>query len=582
LDQKKKTIPNLDKLIQIGRNPLFILILITVGIISYLLSVQVKIGIPYWDVFNYLNTATYFASMGVEGVSDFIYLPPLIPFLTSLIFRMGYESINAIFIVSAALSLIGVVGFYLLLKQRFNPIQSFTASLIFISLPVIMSWATSGSIDLPGVVFSIWTIYFLVTGIKENPKFLYLILPLFILAFLARYTAGLIIIPMLLYCLINLDIIKQIKNIKKIVLWITAEFTVLFTISMIFLVKLGILSSIYTLIMGVVTSSSTGVGDVAYNPNLLYYMENLLNYISISPISGTYQQILNPSQTTPSILAYFTALVVILGLLFYVYQALSSKVGGKNENQPEIRKSFINISNLMKTTIIICLFIACAASFYFKSFILSEIILLLTLYIFYKFLTTGMVKHIPELRLDFMFLSWFGAYLIFQGILPMKVDRYFITMAPAFVYFIILGFSGFMKIIGPKIKYNNIRSWGIYIILALVFLSSATATYMGHSPKKTFTVDIGESCEWIIENDPNYQDKVIASDYPNAVTWYLKKEILGGYPRLFNSPDEFADYLQINGVDYYIDSISNPHPDINGYRIIKSFGVVVIYQKIVN
>jgi hypothetical protein len=136
--------------------------------------------------------------------------------------------------------------------------------------------------------------------------------------------------------------------------------------------------------------------------------------------------------------------------------------------------------------------------------------------------------------------------------------------------------------IEPRIKYKNMRSWGIYIILALVFLSSATAIYMGHTPKKTFTVDIGNSCEWIMEKDPNYQDKVISSDYPNAVTWYLKKEILGGYPRFFNSPDEFADYLQKNDVDYYIDSLSNPHQDLNGYRIIKSFGVVVIYQKIVN
>jgi hypothetical protein len=538
-----------------------------------------KIGVPYWDVFNYLNTATYFAGMSVEGVTDFIYLPPLIPFLTSIIFRMGYVSINAIFIVSAVLSILGVIGFYLLIKERFSPIQSFTASIIFISLPVIMSWATSGGIDIPGVVFSIWTIYFLVIGIKKYPKFLYLVLPVFILAFLARYTAGLIIIPMLFYCLINLNLIKQIKNIKKVILWITAEFTVLFTISLIFLVKLGILSSIYTLIIGVATSSSTGVGDVAYNPNLLYYLENLLNYISISPISGTYQQILNPSQATPSLLAYFTALIVVLGLLFYVYQVFSSKFERTNENKSKSKKLFVNIPNLMKTIIIIGLIIACAASFYYESFIFSEILLLLTLYIFYKFLTTGMIKHTPELRLDFMFLSWFGAYLIFQGILPIKVDRYFITMAPAFVYFIILGFSVFVNIIKPKIKYNNIKTWGIYIILALVFLSSATATYMGHTPKKTFTVNIGESCEWIIENDPDYQDKTISSDYPNAVTWYLKKEILGGYPRLFNSQDEFAAYLQTNGVDYYIDSLSNPHPDINGYRIIKSFGVVVIYQK---
>ena len=102
---------------KIYRNPLFILTIITVGITIYLLKVQMRIGVPYWDVFNYLNNATYFAGMGISDVLSF---PPLIPFLTSLFFRLGYLSFNTIFILDGIIFIIGVIGLYLLLKQRFE------------------------------------------------------------------------------------------------------------------------------------------------------------------------------------------------------------------------------------------------------------------------------------------------------------------------------------------------------------------------------------------------------------------------------------------------------------------------------
>lgn len=573
-DKKKKSF--LDKLIQRCSNPLFLLILITLGMFIYLLSVQARIGVPYWDVFNYLNNALYLAGMGNEGVTGFIYLPPLVPFLTSLLFRMGYVSINAIFIVSGLLFVIGVVGFYLLLKERFSPIESFTGSLIFISLPVMISWATSGAIDIPGVTFSILTLYFLVSGVKKNSKFLYLVIPFFILAFLTRYTAGLIIIPIFIYLLLNIDLIKKINNLKKVIILVSAELITLFMLFVYFLVKLGIFSSIFTLLMGVATSSSTGVGDVAYNPNIFYYLQNLLNYISISSFTGSYQQLLNPSQASPSILAYLIAMVTLIGLILYVNRILISKSESPSESP---RNSKSNITKLLKTILILVLTTICIVSFYYKSFILSEITLLFTLCIFY-YLVASSVRDKYKLSLDLMFIGWFGAYLIFQSILPFKVDRYSITMIPALIYFIILGFSELMHKFGQKIKNPNLKSWGVYLIIALIFLSSATTTYIGHTPKKTFTVDIGNSCKWIEENDPSYQDKIICSDYPNAVTWYLNKSVLGGYPRFFNGSDEFNNYLQANGVDYYIDSTSKTHLDLKGYRIIQSFGVVVIYKKI--
>lgn len=569
MDRKNNRKPVSDNLKDLFKKPLFPLILITVGLVAYLLNVQIKIGVPYWDVFNYLNNAMHFAGMGSIGVVN--HLPPFLPVLTSFFFRMGYVSIDVIFILSGLIFIIGVIGLYLLLKERFDPIQSFTGSLIFISLPVVMSWAVSGGIDLPGVVFSIWTIYFMVIGLKNDSKCLYLVLPLLGISLLTRYTSGLIIIPMLFYLLININYIKKIPNIKKVILGVFIELGVLLIVFAYFIMQLDT-SALFGLFFDVVTSSSSGVEDVGYNPNFLYFLQNLLNYISVAPIRGTYQQILNPSQGIPAILSYIIGLITVIGLSSYIYRGLSSKIDKTN-------KSVINIINLGKITVILVLTIALITSFYNKSLILSEILLLAISCLLYRFIANRRFKNVDnKLSLDLMFLSWFGAYLIFHGILPFKVDRYFITMAPAFTYFIILGLSQFIKELKPKIKYLNSKSGMVYWIIALIFLSSATATYVGHTPQKTFTVDINNSSQWIKNYDPNYNDKIIGSDYPNAVSWYLHKDTTGAYLKFYNNTNEFDDYLQKNGVFYYIDS-NKSHPNLKSYRIIKTFGVVAIYEK---
>ena len=575
MDKKLKKINVPESLKKICFNPLFILILITLALVSYLLSVQMRIGVPYWDVYNYLNNAIIFAGMGGANSNTIIYLSPLLPFLTSLVFRTGYVSINAIFIISAIIFIIGVIGLYFLFKERFSGIQSLSGTLIFISFAVVLSWAVSGCTDIPGISFSILTLLFMVIGLKKDYRYLYLILPAFVMAFMVRYTSGLIILPVFLYLIMNQENIKKMENLKKIIIGIIIECGALIAGLAYFFTKLGTGDSVFSLFASIASSSFTGANDVAHNTNVFYYIQNLLNYISTGPFMGYYQEIMNPSLGVPTLLSYFIVLIVILGLIIYINRIFLAKTELKYGN-------IFETGNLIKIVLITVIFIILVSSFLNQLFILAEIALLAFLYGLYWIIIKNKSKLDKEkLTMDLMFLSWFGAYLIFQSILPLKVDRYFITMAPALAYFIVLGLSEFVTIFEAKIKIKNYKAGLICLFIALILLSCSTATYIGHTPKKTFTIDIDHSCQWIKSYDPEYRDKIICSDYPNAVNWYLKKEIRAGFPRLYNNyDDKFEDYLKQIGADYYIDATRKNHPEIKGYRIIKTFGVVAIYERI--
>ena len=548
---------------EIYKNPIFKLTVITTVITVYLIIRQENIGVPYYDVFVYLNNALIFAGIPVGNMSV-IYLSPLMPILTSLVFRTGYISANVIFILDGLIFISGVIGLYLIFRERFNEIQSLVGSLIFISFPLVYSWAASGAIDVPGVSFSIWVIYALVMGVRKNSKLLYLVFPLFTVAFLARYTSAILVFPMILYLLMNDDFIK---NMKKISFGILAGLVIITPFFIYIYEKLGNLNSIINIFTSTLIGSGASVNDLGYNPDKLYYLTHILNYISVSPLQGTYSQILNPSYGFPSVLSYITVIIVLFGLSIYLYGIMKKKI------------QEIDIYNKNKTNlqliILILLFIVGILSFFTSSYLITEFIILGALYVGYRLLKGTKIKN---LEIDFLFLSWFVSFFIFHSIIPLKVDRYFITMSPALAYFIILGLSIVIEKYKFKFKQEKLKSGGLYFIVGLVFLSSITAVNLGHTPKHGYGFYIQSASDWLMEYDPNYQDKVIYSDYDPALTWSLKKEVKFGVPRLYTSSEAFSNYLIGNNADYYIDTLSNPKPDIPGYHIIKNITSISIYE----
>ena len=309
--------------------------------------------------------------------------------------------------------------------------------------------------------------------------------------------------------------------------------------------------------------------DVGYNPDRLYYLTHLLNYISIGPLTCVYNQLLDPSIGYPSILAYIVITVLVLGLGIYLYRILvKAKIQGTYSN------------NKLKTyyclIILIILIFFGVFSFYSESYILTEFVILLALFTGYQLLKDINIKN---LDIDFLFLSWFAAFFVFHSVILLKVDRYFITMIPKLTYFTILALSVIIEKYKIRFKRESLKSWGLYVIIGLIFISSATAVHTGHSFIHGYQYTVQSASDWLEDYDPNYQNENIYSNYDPAFTWTLKKEVIFALLGSYNNSTMFSQYLTNNSAEYYLDVYTEPKMDIPGYHIIKNVNTIAIYQK---
>ncbi len=547
------------------KNPLCILIVITTAIAIILSAVQITRGVNYFDVFTYLNIALQYSGAS-SGNATMNSIPPLMPFLTSLIFRTGFISSSVIIILDAIIFVLGVIGLYLLLNQRFNEIQSFTGCLIYISLPLIFSWAASGSIDVPAISFSIWTMYFMVKGMEQDSKYLYLVIPMLAVAIFTRYTTALLVIPLIFYFIVGSNFLQNVKkHLKQLIIPLVIITPVLIYAYL----KITYLASLILLVTDpLIFGKSFGVGDAAYNPDNLYYLHNLLNYIAVGPINGSYYQILSPSQGSVSFLAIIIAILVLCGLGIYIHSILKKK----QETVEGVSKWMI-----LQVVFLGILIVAGFFSFFKAPYLLTDIIVLLVCLLIYNLLGDVDGKN---LRMDLLFLLWFSTFFIMHSVTTVKVDRYLITIAPALAYFIFLGLSVLIERYKYKIKRESLKSWGVYLIVGMIFLTSTAVTFAGHTPNTCLIKYIEPTAQWLEDYDPQYQDKIIFSDYSPAMSWSLKKTVFTGVLSDYSDTDEFSSMLINSGAEYYIDVLSDTKPNLTGFRVIKKTDLITVYQRI--
>ncbi|EKQ52696.1 MAG: hypothetical protein B655_1652 [Methanobacterium sp. Maddingley MBC34] len=549
-----------------------VLLILTVGLITYLrVRIQMDLG-PEFDVYDLLANAALFAGKGI-GFSDLL-RPPFLSFLTSIYFVFDGLNIGAIFAVDGILYFVGCIGLYLFLKERFTPLISFVGSLLFATFPIVITYVGVGYNDVSSVAVGIWAIYLTYLGVKRNSKFFYIAFPVAMLAFLTRYNMALLIFPMFFYILINR---REIRNPKDVIVGILLGFLVLVPVLLFFSAKLG--NPIYPFLDFFGTSEGSGTTEhFAYNLDPLYFVKYLPYYLG-----------------TASLLIIFST---VLALLFLLYQKIRK---AEIYTWNNILKKGTKIRGTKtKLLLILVLSVFLIVTFGKLHYMLSEVVFFALLFLIYDVSSqfgSDSKMDLLYCKMDILFLSWFAAFFIFQSVYVTKDHRYFIAMAAPVAYFLARGLSFSTETFQLKFKKKNLTLYIFSLILVLLMISSTfsqlSAIETVNTNNKVFTENVSDACSWLMNYDHDYKSKVIYADLWSCFAWYLQTDV-GKMPIFrnnqtlyqgvkdynFTAEDKMAFDNELNKTnpDYYFCIYKDM--SFTNYEAIQRFGSVTIYKRV--
>ncbi|GAB4315803.1 MAG: hypothetical protein Kow0019_16130 [Methanobacteriaceae archaeon] len=540
------------------------LMVITTVITLYKLQIQFNVDVAYWDTFQYLNFARRFA---FPGLNNDMSLSPFLPFLTSIFFSLGYVSSHALFILDGIIYIVGVQAFYCLLNMRFKAVESFAGSIIYATFTVVLTWVAVGGIDLASVSFSIMAILFTMMAVKKDSRYYYLAFPLAAVAFFTKYTAGLIGLIMLFYIFINQDHLRKLKNIVIGILLgsvIAARFMIYFYTT------IGNPFPFLGQFRGTVSNAATTI-DSGFNPDYLFYLKNLPNYISSVSNQTDFTGFLNPSLSDPTMIAYILLGIMVLGILIYILN-IFQKV-----KQLPLEK-LKNRMGVMKLGIFIILLIIFYTSIGDVSYVISIVILLLIFLLAYQFLNYLQFKNAD---FDVTLFLCLAVYLVFNSILATKNDRYFVNAMPGLAFLIVLT----INCINSKINFNysRINLGSLLSIVLVVLVLSSTLVFLDRIPQDNYAQDMESISQWLHNYDDELFEKAVYSNHWPGFEWYLNKRVYRAIPQTkesmfkdFGDLNEFSKFLQEKKAYYYI--YRGADLNLPDYHIIKRVGIFTIFE----
>lgn len=572
--------------------PLIVIVfsLLVTSALIYINSTSNILGHSYRDVFFYLIQALRFSGYQINGYEYVYYLSPLVPYLTSILFRFGFVSEISIFIVTGAFYLLSIIGIYYLLKLRFNKNISCIGALLYGSLTINLIWAANGTLDIPSISLSIWSIYCFILAMEKDQKYFYLAFPLAILSFLAKYTGALIFAVFILYFLSKRDIFGNIKRyLKHLIGGIVAGFVVLIPFFNYYItnnIPFGFLNQAEE----ISSTTTTGANLIAkpVENQLFYYFEHIPQCINVRH----------------EIVGYIVVFIGIIGLIYGFYKLCSYIQDYYRKSEKSISISFFEKIKLRKEIYVILLILSLISmilAFFTASkvsFIISEMIFYASALLF-SIAFNSLFADLSRLNLftnknkelknqkrykykffnyDLAMLAWFMGYMIFFSAHLTKAERYFTAFAPGFVFFISYSLDTIVNILNEKpifnsnaLKTNLPKMVGILFIILLLVSTANFLTMDKHDP---LTDNEKDASMWIKENIPNYNETSIWADRGPIYAWYLKSSV--EYRTENVNMSEIGEYLDDRNASYYIASPWNS--DVNGFTKMKTFGNVTIYK----
>ena len=516
----------------INKNDKYYLVFITifsVALVAYYINFNNTIGIFCSDVYVYLLNAVYYTGINLHSTST-IYLSPVICFLTSIFFDLGFIDKMAIYIVTGVFAILGNIGFYILLRRYNNDIMSLAGTIIYSSCTLYLTWLANGTLDIPATTMIIWTALLSIMAINDNSKYYKYAIPLLVLGFFTRYTVLLVVPALLLYYAFEKGFKIEDEDKKYIKKGI--KYSIIITViilAVILIMGMGRFGASYQISNGITGQQGSDI-DPAYNTDVSYYIANFPNFISNS---HTYFEA-NPVLDSPTLLSWITIFLFIIGSILWLYQ---------NKRKPK-REDIVPV---------IIFLIAIGTYTKISSFI-TIILVLVGLYFLGKD---------SKNKTGYLMASMILCNLIFISYYSIKVNRYAIPILPPLIYFLLIGINSIHK----QIKINeNI----IPIALMIMFIIQAFAFTATFDPTNQYKVTEDVS-NYIIENNPDYEIMSIGAYNLRPYSWWLHQNVLG-------IPTSNQTAIDESNVTYYI---SNTQLDeLTNYTEIKKFNELYLYEKV--
>jgi 4-amino-4-deoxy-L-arabinose transferase-like glycosyltransferase len=517
------------------------------------------------DTFDYLADAAEFAGHSI-GYTD-LNRPPFISFLTAIFFINGNLSITPIFFVDGILYVLGCIGLFLFLKERFNSLLSFIGGLLFATFPVVVTYSGAGFNDVSSVGLAIWALYLTYISVEKNSKWFLLAFPIAMLAFLTRFNMALLVFPIFLFILINWG---KIKNHWNLLIGIILSLLVILPFVIFLGMKFGNPLYVFLDFFGS-SSSMVGAGNYehfAYHPDQLYFLKNLPAYLGVQSVMVV-------------LLTFFAVLLTLIKK----WKKLVEKKKFSIRMNNELKIKFILL------VILISIFILTFGKF---NYLVTELLFFILAYLGYDL---SIKLGFKGLKMDFIFFTWFMAFFIFQSIYVVKDHRYFITMAPPMAYFLVRLFSWAVNQLKITFRDRNLTLYVGAVFLSLLMIFSAFSQLPGiekeNENSKLFNQDAQQASYWLMSYDPEYKSKVIYADLWSYFAWYLKMNVgkmpifknnqtMYVGPRDYNFTKEdneaFERELERTHPDYYISAWKGMN--FTSYVVIQRFGTITIFKRV--
>ena len=575
MESVKMVFKNILEDLNISRNDFFYLFVLTVFsiiITYYLMNFNHLIGIYCSDVFIYLSNSLVFA--GYESSRGYLYLSPLICFLTSILFRLGFLSEMSLYLITGIFGIFANIGIYVLLKNKFSSILSLCGAFLFGSFSLNLLWWANGTLDIPAVAFSIWTIIFIVLAIDKDSKYYLLVVPLLVLAVFTRYTALFLLPLLLLYYLssydffTNLDllILDREEFAIKIKSYIKSEefrnilksFAISFILILLFSASILALGSHLSFLTQSSTFASGSKGELidnAYTNDTFFYLHDFPNFL--------YSDYVNIENHIPMLYGFNLMSLLLIGLsligiLLFAYKLFIAK-----------QKDDLKFKNLAVVLVVLLLFIA-IFSFKINSIITIAILLIDFVILFALFKKRGIDRDLYSF--DILMLAWFLVYFIFFTFLNIKVNRYIITVFPAFIYFVIYALNEIFEI-SKGFKFLEFKKQNLLNIIPIILIVFCIFSAFTFSSTVHYNEDFNRNkviADYLMEYDQDYGSKEIAVFNQRSYNWFLKDNTIP-------LTDEQLDYLESSNITYYI---SDGNFNLANYTIIYQKDGLYLYERI--